>query len=418
MHFILLHSKRGKQKMKKKSHYISGILGTYKGYLMMKKALIKYILVLVNFIPVNSIAQESNAITVIAYYPGDTAQISKYDPQKLTHIIFSFTHLKGNQLSVDNATDTLTIKRLVAMKKQNSYLKVMLALGGWGGCKTCSDIFSTGKDRQEFANSVKSLNDYFNTDGIDLDWEYPAIEGYPGHKHKTEDKKNFTALVKQLRETLGEKQEISFAAGGFKKFLDEAIEWEPVMRFMDRVNLMSYDLVHGYSKQTGHHTPLYSTPEQTESTDNAVKNLIKMGVPPNKIVIGAAFYGRMWEDVPVEKNGLYQKGKFKSSIAFKDFDSTLSVQKGFVYYWDSTANAPFLYNTREKLFITYDDEKSIRLKTRYVVDNKLQGIMFWHLGQDKKTNGLLEVIDKEKPKTQLNRKNVSPPYNPNKQNGN
>ena len=85
---------------------------------------------------------------------------------------------------------------------------------------------------------------------------------------------------------------------------------------------------------------------------------------------------------------------------------------------DSTANAPFLYNTREKLFVTYDDEKSIRLKTRYVVDNKLQGLMFWHLGQDKKTNGLLEVIDKEKPKTQLNRKNVSPPYNPNKQNGN
>jgi chitinase len=296
----------------------------------------------------------------------------------------------------------------VTLKKQNPYLKVMLALGGWGGCETCSDVFSTEKDIKEFANSVKSLNDYFKTDGIDLDWEYPAIEGYPGHKYKPADKKNFTALVKQLRETLGEKQEISFAAGGFKKFLDEAIEWEPVMKIVDRVNLMSYDLVHGFSTETGHHTPLYSTPEQLESTNNAVSNLIKMGVPPNKIVIGAAFYGRMWENVPAEKNGLYQKGKFKSSIAFKDFDSTFSAQKGFVYHWDSTASAPFLYNAREKLFVTFDDEKSLRLKTNYVVTNKLQGIMFWHLGQDKKTNGLLDVIDKAATRTQP-KKTVSPP---------
>jgi chitinase len=36
----------------------------------------------------------------------------------------------------------------------------------------------------------------------------------------------------------------------------------------------------------------------------------------------------------------------------------------------------------------------MKLKTEYVVKNKLNGIMFWQLGEDKPQHGLLEVIDK------------------------
>src|SRR5690349_22776137 len=71
---------------------------------------------------------------------------------------------------------------------------------------------------------------------------------------------NFTLLIQALRTTLGDKYEISFAAGGFTKFLTQSIEWNAVMPFVDRVNLMTYDLINGYSTVTGHHTPLYSTP--------------------------------------------------------------------------------------------------------------------------------------------------------------
>jgi GH18 family chitinase len=63
--------------------------------------------------------------------------------------------------------------------KKKSFLKVILSLGGWGGCKTCSEVFSTEEGRKEFAQSAKDLCEKYKTDGIDLDWEYPAIEGYP-----------------------------------------------------------------------------------------------------------------------------------------------------------------------------------------------------------------------------------------------
>lgn len=339
-------------------------------------------------------AQATRKVNVIAYYSGGPEKVDSFAVEKLSHIIFSFCHLRNNVLSVDNSRDSLTIQRLVALKKRNPALKVILSLGGWGGCEPCSKIFSTAKAREEFARSVLALNQYFKSDGIDLDWEYPAIEGYPGHAYTPDDKKNFTALVQQLRKTLGSQYEISFAAGGFQKFLEESVEWKPVMAVIDRVNVMSYDLINGYSTQTGHHTALYSRPGQRESTDNAVQYLIRIGVPRNKIVIGAAFYGRMWENVPSTDNGLYQSGKFKKGVDFKDFDKQVSENDGFVRYWDDIVKAEYRYNAAQKLFITYDDKRSITIKTQYAIDQKLDGIMFWELTGDTYTEGLLDAIDK------------------------
>jgi len=331
-------------------------------------------------------------INVIAYYSGNAEQIDKFAIEKLTHIIFSFCHLNGNQLTVDNPNDSLTIAKLVSLKQRNPSLKVILSLGGWGGCKTCSDVFATAENRKEFATSVLKLNQLYKTDGIDLDWEYPTIEGYPEHPYKPEDKNNFTELVRELRRTLGKKNEISFAAGGFQKFLEESVDWKAVMKEVDRVNLMTYDLVNGYSTVTGHHTPLYSNDKQKESTDNAVQYLIKLGVPRNKLVIGAAFYGRMWENVENIDNGIYQSGKFKSFVDYSKLADYLK-DPNYERFWDVKASAPYLYNATDKLYITYDGETSMKLKTQYAIDQKLDGIMFWELSIDKPTQGLLDVID-------------------------
>lgn len=336
---------------------------------------------------------QNKDFNIIAYYSHGPEMVDSIPAEKLSHIIFSFCHLKGNKLTVDNNRDSLTITKLVALKKRNPELKVILSLGGWGGCQTCSDVFSTTQGIQEFSESTLALNKKFGTDGLDLDWEYPAIEGYPGHAYKPEDKPNFTTLVQTLRKTFGNAYELSFAAGGFQKFLDETTDWAAVMKEVDRVNVMSYDLINGYSTETGHHTALYSTPSQKESTHNAVQYLIKIGVPRNKIVIGAAFYARVWENVPDTKNGLYQPGKFKTGINFKDFSSKL---KGFEFFWDDIAKAPFAYHRKDKLFATFDDRKSIQLKTKYVVEEKLDGIMFWELSHDIFNGGLVDEMFKLK----------------------
>jgi chitinase len=343
----------------------------------------------------NIAAQENNhprKLAVIAYYAGRTTMVDSFPIEKLTHIIFSFCHLSGNKMVVSNGRDSATIQKMVALRQRNPQLKVMLSLGGWGGCKDCSPVFATKAGRKEFAISVKALNDYFGTDGIDLDWEYPAIAGYPGHAYSAADKPAFTALVKQLRKKLGGKHEISFAAGGFNTFIDSSIEWKKVMRYTDRVNLMSYDLVHGASSVSGHHTPLYSTTQQMESTDNGVRRMIAAGVSPAKIVIGAAFYGRLFEVADTLNNGLYRPAHFYHGISNRSFSDTINTANGFTLYWDSIAQAPYAFNAQRKLLYTYDDSTSVTLKTRYALQKQLNGIMFWQLVDDKFDNGLLHAI--------------------------
>jgi chitinase len=340
----------------------------------------------------------SKNLTVFGYYAGRPTMIDSFPVEKLTHLCFSFAHLKGNSIAVTNLRDSTTLFNCVALKKRKPNLKVIVSLGGWAGCYTCSEVFSTDSSRKIFASSVKHLLDFFKADGIDLDWEYPAIAGPPGHPYSLNDKENFTALIKTLRDSLGTKKEISFAAGGFTKYINESVEWEKVTPLVDRINLMTYDLITGYDSVTGHHTALYATMQQKQSCDNAINMLIKKGVPKNKLLIGAAFYARVWENVPAINAGLYQKGKFLRGISYRNFASTLSADSGFVYHFDSIAQAPTFYNAERKWFVTFDDSVSIVAKINYAVKNRLNGIMFWQLADDSFTNGLLDVIDETKKK--------------------
>jgi chitinase len=336
----------------------------------------------------NSASAQKKA--VIAYYSGGLQALDSFDANKFTHIIYCFGRLKGNNLHLRGSRDTLLIQKMVAMKKTNKKLKVLLSLGGWGGCEPCSDVFNTETGRKDFARSVKDLTDFFGSDGIDLDWEYPTIAGFPGHTYRPEDKQNFTDLVKELRTVLGKKATVTFAAGGTTRFLENSVDWAAVMPMVNYVNLMNYDLVGGYAKVTGHHTALYSTPQQKESTDHCIQWLLKNGVDSRKLILGAAFYSRVWEGVENVNNGLYQPGKFKSYIGYDRFQAAT---QNYTMYWDSVAQAPYAYNAAEKLYATFDDKRSMALKTKYVMQHKLGGIMFWQLGHDIKNGGLLDTIN-------------------------
>ncbi len=337
--------------------------------------------------------QSPAPFAVVAYFHGNSAEIEKYRIDRLTHINYSFLRLKGNRLAVRGVRDSLNIARLVTVKKSNPNVKIGISFAGWGGCETCSDVFAAKEGREEFAKSAKEILQHFGADGIDLDWEYPAVEGYPGHKYSPADKESFTLLIQELRSAFGKEYEISFAAGGFTDCLRNSVDWARVMPLVDRVHVMTYDLVNGYSTMTGHHTPLYSTAEQVESTDRAVRLLDSLGVPAGKIVIGGAFYARVFEDVGNERDGLFQQGRFKTYLLYRDFDRFFENNEGFEHHWDTTAQAPYSYNPRKKLFATYDDQRSVTLKTRYAMRNNLGGIMFWELSGDKREHGLLEAID-------------------------
>jgi chitinase len=352
-------------------------------------------------------AQSKNAknLAVIGYYAGRNTAVDSFPTEKLTHIIYSFCHLKGNRLWVNNANDTAVITHLVSLKNKHPKLKVILSLGGWGGCRTCPEVFSTDSGRQEFARSTRELCDYFHTDGIDLDWEYPALQNVPGYPYTPADKDNFTEVIRLLRKRLDRKAEISFAAGGFTDYLKTSVDWKKVVPMVNYINLMSYDLVGGYATRTGHHTALYSRPEQVESTDHAIRWLDSAGVPLNKVAIGMAFYARIFAGADSINDGLYRPCHFLKGVPYKNFTAALSPDSGWVYHWDKSAQAPYMYNAGLQEFASFDDTVSIRVKTEYAVKKGIGGVMFWQMTEDRFTGGLLDVIDDTKTVLATGRKN-------------
>lgn len=365
-------------------------------YLQMKK---RYFLLFSLWISVGALFSQTSKhsvssppMAIMAYYTGNGTAINNYRVDELTHLIFSFLHLKGTQLTVDSPADSVTLRQLSALKVQYPHLNVMVSLGGWGGCAPCSAAFSTAKGRRAFAQSTKRILDEYHLDGIDLDWEYPAIQGYPGHLFTLQDRQHFTALIKQLRRTLGKTKEITFAAGGFDQYLRNSIEWSKVVPLVNYVNLMSYDLVNGYSKVTGLHTPLYSSSGQPESVDHAIRYLDSIKIDMHKVVIGAAFYARVWTAVPDTDHGLFQSGTFTAMVNYRDFDTYFKPADGFVFYWNNASQAPYCYSAEKHAFGTFDDARSVQLKTDYVKEKGLGGIMFWELTCDKAKDGLLEAI--------------------------
>ncbi|MFZ1687739.1 MAG: glycosyl hydrolase family 18 protein [Flavobacteriales bacterium] len=347
-----------------------------------------------------SIAASSFAQTpaLIGYYAGNGHNLAEHDIEQLTHLIWCFGHLEGDSLRLFPSAEEFpkarekTITTMVAFKQRNPALKVLLSFGGWGGCPTCSEVFSREEGRRAFAVSTFHLLQRTHTDGIDLDWEYPAVPGPPGHGFADADRHNFTLLVRELRRTLGERYEISFAAGGTDECLLKGFEWDGVMSVVDRVHIMSYDLVHGYSTATGHHTPLYSCAHQALSADHAVHLLDSLGVKRHQIVIGAAFYARIWKDVPAQNAGLFQPGTFSHTIPYSAVDSTITGANGWDVFRDKGAWAAYAYNAGSKEFVTYDDAASIAAKANYVRHEGLGGIMFWQLIDDRPHTGLLNVM--------------------------
>jgi len=359
----------------------------------------------------------------MAYYvPAENYMPDELPLHQLTHIIFSFTKVIDGKMQFQNSERSDSILQLLVNQKEKyPDLKVMVACGGWGA-GGFSDMALTDSSRTRFAQSAVEFIERFNLDGLDMDWEYPGM-GSAGIKYREEDKRNFTLLMKSLREHLDQldrEQTLTFASAGWERYYD-FIELNEVMKYVDYMNIMTYDQVSYTSPFTAHHTcqgyvkweDIEGTPLGTfisnkkeemqsrgyswhpRSVERIVEYCLEQGVNPKQIVTGAAFYGRSWKGVLPENNGLYQpvSGSHIGWCAYREIREKYEDKNGFERFWDETAKAPYLYNKKDSIFFTYDDTTSVRVKAEYAIEKDLGGIMFWELGNDtKESESLLYSI--------------------------
>ena len=345
------------------------------------------------------IADKPVVIGYVAGYDG-IIDIEKIDASKLTHINYAFVDVKDSKAWLhDEITDTANFRSLNGLKQKNPSLKIMISIGGWSWSKNFSDAMLIASSRKLFAQSSADIIRKYDLDGVDIDWEYPNMRG-DNNKFRPEDKVNYTLMFQALREELDRAQQetkkkylLTTAVGGFTAFIRNT-EMDKAERFLDYINIMTYDYSWGMA---GHHTNLYpsSSYEKENSAHRAVTEFIAAGVPASKLVMGIAFYGKSGLVVTTDNHGLGQKytGQAKGG-GYTFIRDSLIGQKGFTSYWDENAKAPYLFNDSTKQFITYEDERSVVAKCRYIKENKMAGVMFWEYSADPKEY-LLKTIEAE-----------------------
>ena len=336
-------------------------------------------------------AQSTHSYVVIGYVTGNGWTKEQIDAQKLTHINYAFAiPAQNGELAPINAKDEANLAALTSLRSNNKNLKILISVGGWGGCKYFSDAALNDASRRKFANSAVALLKKHKLDGVDIDWEYPDQIG-AGNIFRPEDKPNFTLFLKAIRDRLDEEGKadkrtganhylLTAATGGDTAFVNHT-ELGNAQKYLDYVNIMTYDLYHGNDKQTGHHSPLYQSdkaPHARTGSVTAVEGHIKAGVPANKIVLGLPFYGRGWADANDENHGLYQPAPGKHYfISYDELMAKYINKNGFTRYWDDTAKSPYLWNPATHMFISYADSESLKNRVDYVKSKQLAGVMFW-----------------------------------------
>ncbi|MFS0726516.1 glycoside hydrolase family 18 protein [Paenibacillus sp. 1P07SE] len=326
----------------------------------------------------------------------DLPQVSREDLLKLTHINLAFGHVRDHEIVTAHLPN---LELLETFRQRHPALSILLSVGGWsaGGF---SEAAATAEGRQSMARSAVRAIEEYGLDGIDLDWEYPCY-GVAGIAASQDDKQHFTLLLRDIREALdrrgaadGRHYMLTIAAGADQYYLD-GTEMAQAQRYLDYVQLMTYDMRGGFQTLTGHHTNLYPATGDLFriSVDTSVQLFVNAGVPREKLVIGAAFYSRMWKNVPDVEHGRHQMAGSSGGYGpdYTELAARYIGRDGYARYWDEEAKAPYLFNG--STFISYDDEESIGHKCRYVLEGGLGGIMFWEYGCDR-TGTLLEALRK------------------------
>jgi len=295
------------------------------------------------------------------------------------------------------------------------------SIGGWTLSDTFSPMANDRTSRKIFARNCRKLIVDYNFDGIDLDWEYP---GYADHNGQPYDKQNFNLLLQDIRMELDALGEDTGRFYGLTAALPCGpsnignIDIVEVSKYLTEFNLMTYDFHGAWDALTGVNSALYDQdrdPENGWSVDGCVRNWIGGGAPLEGINVGLGFYGRS-----------FRAAKALGSQHGGTDDSAWAIDEGTPQYfnimeqidsmtndWDEETKTPYAYfNDNKGGLVSYDDERSICLKTEYAIKEDLNGFIIWELSGDVMEDLNTPLLDMVNRKLSESDTNCADPFGP------
>jgi chitinase len=384
---------------------------------MKTKSAFKLLFIL--FISINRLFAQGTCKEIIGYYPNwqwydrtklvkpSTIDYSKYS-------IINYCFFKPEPSGLISNTDTWADENLLQGAinwsttpvsyypntslidlAHNAGVKVMVSIGGWTLSDNFPSIAATPSKRVVFAGECNRLLQFYNFDGIDIDWEYP---GFADHSGTPADKVNFTLFMQQIRDSInalgtrtGKMYKLSACFGASAAHASH-IEWNNLLPILDMFNIMTYDYFGAWDCLANHNSPLFAPVSgdpgfNLNSTFNLLTNTY--GVPSSKINLGVGFYGRSQSGATALHTATNCTAN--TTLFFADDGSPLyyNIQSNlsmFNQYWDNTAKVPYLLGKPSTsafgTFVSYDNKLSIGLKAQYILDNNLRGAIIWEITGD------------------------------------
>ena len=339
----------------------------------------------------------------------------------LTDLVYAFGQVKGGRCapsdswadfqrpiaaadSVDGRADPGgavlrgNFGQLRKLKAKHPALRLIWSFGGWGG----SDGFSeAARDPAAFAASCRALLTDRRWaglfDGVDIDWEYPNACGMTCD---TSGRKGLVKVLDALRAALGPKALITAAVPGDVDKL-ASTDYAAAARTANWLSTMTYDYFGtgadgaGDDTQDLHrtapHSPLTAYPGiplASATTSATVDELLELGIPADKLLLGVGFYGRGWTGVSSAKvggpaggpaTGRYEKGLEDYEILARRCPPTGTVG-GTAYAHCGTQ------------WWSYDTPETIKTKMAYAKSKALGGAFAWELSGDTPGAVLLKAM--------------------------
>jgi chitinase len=333
---------------------------------------------------------------------------------RLTHLNYAFGKVDGGRCipadawadyekpiaaadSVDGAADGPsdplrgTFGQLRKLKQKHPGLRVIWSFGGWTGS---GGFTEAARDPAAFADSCRKLitdprwSGVF--DGIDIDWEYPNACGVACD---TSGPGALPGILAALRSALGPDALITAAVPGDVTKL-KATDYKAAADTANWLSAMTYDYFgagSGKAGKTAPHSPLTAYPgiPQAASTSSAtVDELLALGVPAGKVLLGIGFYGRGWDGVTDPEPGgaatgaaagKYEKGLEDYQVLVQRCPPTGTVG-GTAYAFCGTQ------------WWSYDTPATIKTKMAYARSKGLGGAFAWELSGDTPKGELLTAV--------------------------
>ncbi|KAL4707023.1 hypothetical protein ACJJTC_000450 [Scirpophaga incertulas] len=300
-----------------------------------------------------------------------------------THLMYAFAGIneEGEMISLDPQLDLSdnggqdNFRKFTALKLKNPKLKTILSVGGWNeGSRKYSKMAGNATLRANFIRTAMKVLLDCGFDGLDMDWEYPTARDTV---YGAADVDHFTQLLTELKYTFEPYGLLLTAAvAAVKNSASVFYDIPAISKYLDYINIMTYDLHGSWDDVTGYNAALFRTKDEADTPldslfigQAAIEFWISAGAPRNKILMG----------VP----GAGITGPFSGengTIGYNEFcDEQLKVKPWNVVY-DNYAQVPYAYLGND--WVSYDNVRSIVAKTEYIKNQKLAGVMIWSIETD------------------------------------